>query len=73
MLRAYLCGVKSDMLGSAKLNGLAGHAALHGDCFSMAEGVHTGKEKGARPHIILFLHLKKRLLIKTTLSLILTI
>ena len=31
VLRAYLCGVKGDMLGSAKLSGMAGHSALHGD------------------------------------------
>jgi hypothetical protein len=48
VLRAYLCGVKGDMLGSAKLNGMAGHAARHGDRFSMVEGACTGKEKGAK-------------------------
>jgi hypothetical protein len=48
VLRAYLCGVKGDMLGSAKLNGMAGHAARHGDRFSMVQGACTGKEKGAK-------------------------
>jgi hypothetical protein len=48
VLRAYLCGVKGDMLGSAKLNGMAGHAALHGDRFSMVRGARTSKEKGAK-------------------------
>jgi hypothetical protein len=49
VLRAYLCGVKGDMLGSAKLNGMAGHAALFGDHFSMVQGAQTSKEKGAKP------------------------
>jgi len=49
VLKAYLCGVKGDMLGSAKLNGMAGHSGLHGDRFSMVQGARAGKEKGARP------------------------
>ena len=48
ILRAYLCGVKGDMLGSAKLNGMAGHAAFYGDRFSMVQGARTGKERGAK-------------------------
>jgi hypothetical protein len=48
VLRAYLCGVKGDMLGSAKLNGMAGHAARYGDRFSMVQGARIGKEKGAK-------------------------
>src|SRR6266702_4141476 len=48
VLRAYLCGVKGDMLGLAKLNEMAGHAALHGDRFSMVQGARTSKEKGAK-------------------------
>jgi hypothetical protein len=43
VLRAYLCGVKGDMLGSAKLSGMAGHSALHGDCFNLVEGVFSAK------------------------------
>jgi len=35
VLRAYICGVKGDMLGSAKLSGMAGHSAVHGDRFSL--------------------------------------
>ena len=27
VLRAYICAVKGDMLGSAKLSGMAGHSA----------------------------------------------
>src|SRR5260370_24785633 len=34
-LRAYLCGVKGDMLGSAKLSGMTGDSALYGDRFSL--------------------------------------
>ena len=48
VLRAYLCGVKGDMLGSAKLSGMAGHSALHGDHFSLVKGAHIPKE-GAKP------------------------
>jgi hypothetical protein len=48
VLRAYLCGVKGDMLGSAKLSGMAGHSALHGDCFSLVKGARPAKEKGAK-------------------------
>jgi hypothetical protein len=43
VLRAYLCGVKGDVLGLAKLNGMAGHAACYGDHFSMVQGACTGK------------------------------
>jgi hypothetical protein len=35
VLRAYLCGVKGDMFGSAKLSGMAGHSAVYGDHFSL--------------------------------------
>jgi hypothetical protein len=74
VLRAYLCGVKGDMLGSAKLNGMAGHAARHGDRFSMVQGACTGKEKGAKRHnIILSPHLKRRGIIQVALTSIFTI
>jgi hypothetical protein len=49
VLRAYLCGVKGDMLGSAKLSGMAGHSALHGDRFSLVEGAFSAKGGGAKP------------------------
>jgi hypothetical protein len=49
VLRAYLCGVKGDMLGSAKLSGMAGHSALHGDRFSLVEGAYPAKERGGKP------------------------
>lgn len=48
VLRAYLCGVKGDMLGSAKLSGMAGHSALYGDRFSLVQGARPAKEKGAK-------------------------
>jgi hypothetical protein len=46
VLRAYLCGVKGDMLGSAKLSGMAGHSALYGDRFSLVQGARPAKEGG---------------------------
>jgi len=48
VLRAYICGIKGDMLGSAKLSGMAGHSALHGDRFSLVQGAYPSKEKGAK-------------------------
>ena len=36
------------MLGSAKLSGMAGHSALHGDHFSLVQGACIPKE-GAKP------------------------
>jgi hypothetical protein len=45
VLRAYLCGVKGYMLGSAKLSGMAGHSAKFGDHFSLVQG---GKGAGAK-------------------------
>ena len=33
-----ICTALGDMLGSAKLNGMAGHSAIYGDCFSMVKG-----------------------------------
>jgi hypothetical protein len=46
VLRAYLCGVKGDMLGSAKLSGMAGHSALYGDHFSLVQGAHPARQSG---------------------------
>jgi hypothetical protein len=48
VLRAYLCGVKGDMLGSAKLSGMAGHSAQRGDRFSLVQGAFPAKDKGAK-------------------------
>src|SRR5215510_13720208 len=36
--RAHICMALGDMLRSAKLNGMAGHSAIYGDCFSMVKG-----------------------------------
>jgi hypothetical protein len=49
ILKAYICGVKGDMLGSAKLSGMAGHSALYGDCFSLVQGARSAKARGAKP------------------------
>ena len=48
VLRAYLCGVKGDMLGSAKLSGMAGHSATYGDRFSLVQGAYPAKDRGAK-------------------------
>jgi Transposase family tnp2 len=48
VLRAFICAVKGDMLGSAKLSGMAGHSALYGDRFSMVPGARPPKS-GAKP------------------------
>ena len=48
VLRAYLCGVKGDMLGSAKLSGMAGHSAVYGNHFSLVQGAHPTNAKGAK-------------------------
>ena len=37
-----------DMLGSAKLNGMAGHSAIFGDCFSHTQGTKASRSRGAR-------------------------
>jgi hypothetical protein len=49
VLRAYICAVKGDMPGSAKMSGMAGHSALHGDRFSLVQGAYTAKQSGAKP------------------------
>lgn len=46
--RAYICMALGDMLGSAKLNGMAGHSAIYGDRFSMVKGARASKNKGAK-------------------------
>ena len=46
--RAYLCMALGDMLGSAKLSGMAGHSAIYGDQFSMVKGARSSREKGAK-------------------------
>ena len=43
VLRAFVRAVKGDMLGSAKLSGMAGHSANYGDRFSLVKGACTSK------------------------------
>ena len=46
--RACICMILGDMLGSAKVNGMAGHSAFHGDRFSMVEGARSNLKKGSK-------------------------
>ena len=46
--RAYLCMVLGDMLGSAKMSGMAGHTAVYGDRFSMIKGACASLKKGSK-------------------------
>jgi hypothetical protein len=48
VLRAFVCAVKGDMLGSAKLSGMAGHSAKRGDRFSLVAGAYPAKDRGAK-------------------------
>jgi len=45
---AGICMVLGDMLGSAKMNGMAGHSGVRGDRFSMVEGARSSLKKGAK-------------------------
>jgi hypothetical protein len=45
---ACICMALGDMLGSAKLNGMAGHSANYGDRFSMVKGARSSTKKGAK-------------------------
>ena len=45
---ACICMALGDMLGSAKLNGMAGHSAIYGDRFSMVKGAKASLNKGAK-------------------------
>ena len=40
--------ILGNMLGLAKLNGMAGHSAFLGDHFSMVQGAHTSLKKGSK-------------------------
>jgi hypothetical protein len=42
--RAYIVMILGDMLGSAKLSGMAGHTANYGDRFSLVKGARAGPE-----------------------------
>ena len=48
VLRAHLCMVTGDMLGSAKCSGMAGHSALFGDRFTMVQGARSKITRGAK-------------------------
>lgn len=37
-----------DMLGSAKINGMAGHMAIFGDRFSLVQGARSSRAKGSK-------------------------
>ena len=45
---AYLCMILGDMLGSAKMSGMAGHTAVYGDRFSMIKGARASLKKGSK-------------------------
>jgi hypothetical protein len=46
--QAHICMALGDMLGSAKLNGMAGHSAIYGDRFSMVKGARPSNAKGSK-------------------------
>jgi hypothetical protein len=46
--RAYITMVLGDMLGSAKLSGMAGHHAIFGDRFTLVQGAKSSTSRGAR-------------------------
>jgi hypothetical protein len=46
--RSCVAMALGDMLGSAKLNGMAGHTAIFGDRFSMVQGAKSSLIKGAK-------------------------
>lgn len=37
-----------DMLGSAKMNGMAGHSAIYGDRFSLVKGARSSTKRGSK-------------------------
>ncbi|KAF8867459.1 hypothetical protein BD779DRAFT_1464471 [Infundibulicybe gibba] len=46
--RAYISLALGDMLGSAKLNGMAGHSAIYGDRFSLVQAAKSSNHKGSK-------------------------
>jgi hypothetical protein len=48
VLRAWIVTILGDMLGSAKLSGMAGHTAVHGDRFSEVKGARSSTKKGSK-------------------------
>ena len=57
---AHIVMALADMLGSAKLNGMAGHSAIYGDQFTMVLGACSSLAKGAKLSITQFHLLKIR-------------
>jgi len=48
VLQVHLCMILGDVLGSAKLSGMAGHSAVYGDHFSNVKGACSSTNKGAK-------------------------
>jgi hypothetical protein len=48
VFRAYICIILRDMLGSAKLSGMAGHSAIFGDRFSLVQEACSKVSRGAK-------------------------
>lgn len=46
--RAWITLGLGDMLGSAKINGMAGHGGIYGDRFSMVQAAKTSDQSGSR-------------------------
>jgi hypothetical protein len=46
--KAYICMALGDMLGSAKMSGMAGHSAIYGDRFSLVKGARSSLKKGSK-------------------------
>ena len=46
--RAWIVMGAGDMLGSAKINGMAGHTAKHGDRLTTVQGAKASTKKGAK-------------------------
>jgi hypothetical protein len=45
---SYICMILGDMLGSAKMSGMAGHTGFHGDRFSMVSGACSSTTSGSK-------------------------
>lgn len=48
LIKACIAIGAGDMLGSAKINGMAGHAAIHGDRFSMVQAAKSSMARGSK-------------------------
>jgi hypothetical protein len=45
---AWIVMGAGNMLGSAKINGMAGHTAIYGDQFTIVQGAKASNKKGAK-------------------------